>query len=396
MESIANDFDIEQLKSGKISIDLKKKEKKDSKLMVFSEFATSSVKSKSLKDLLAYHLFKDVTKTNQLFEKKIDEVKRNLNLQQHICDKLNGSFYENYSLSVYLKVNICLVEMFSIPNTILKPLLAEGIIENEKISFWPILYVHVDVDGYYHLITRATYCSRKDLETFLNNHISPIYEELNNSSIKMELKYRRFLSPPYSSSEWLLNKEISNFVKDYSGIHAHIKNPRYKIKIKGIHSEEGKCIIKKAVENTEIKGCKGILDLLNNYFFQKSSIYGMLLIIFILKQKLKYNQLIGEIKNFILSTFLAAASVALNINISIFVNNHFLPLKNILSKSNHSQENFTPILGVLKKNNMFYVVKKIEIDDYINNPFPKPHSSIEETFFKYFKLVGKTCKKNIH
>uniref|UniRef100_A0A0N5C2S2 Formin 2 n=1 Tax=Strongyloides papillosus TaxID=174720 RepID=A0A0N5C2S2_STREA len=386
LKNISEDFGTENLIKQKLNMEFVENEEKHKDLMIFSSLEMYEEKMKNLKDLLSFYMFKDAAKATKKFEEKLADVKKKIDSDLKFEQQFKNTFYEEYSVSIYLNVIIMLVKPYEIPRNILLPMFQLKIITQEKINKWPIIYVNKDENGYYQIVKKATFSTRGKLENFLKFNVNQLYKNLGSSKIENKMKFTRYLSPPYSKSDWDLNKEVTMFIGHYAGIHAHVKEPRNRQKIKGIDSKTN-CIIEEAYENKEIGGDENICDLFCKYFFPKSSKNGMLLFIHVLRQKLDYFKILDPSISFDLSTYLAAASFFLRVNICIFNNNHFISLKNIISTNDHNTNDSNPILGIMKKENKYFIINKIKMSKrkIINNP--APHGALEELCFKHFKIA---------
>uniref|UniRef100_A0A0N5BHW6 ubiquitinyl hydrolase 1 n=1 Tax=Strongyloides papillosus TaxID=174720 RepID=A0A0N5BHW6_STREA len=386
LKNVSEDFEAENLNHVKVNMVFVENEKKDKDLMIFSDLEMFEGKEKTLRNLFTFFMFKDTTKATKKFEENLNDVKKNVDSDLKIEQQFKNTFYEEYNLSIYLNVVIMFVKPFEIPRNILLPIIQSKKVTEEKIKKWPILYVTKDENGYYQMVKKATFATRGKLESFLNFNINQLYKDLGNSKIENKMKFTRFLSPPYSKNDWDLKKGVTTLIKEYIGIHAHVKEPRYKQKIKGIDSKTN-CIIEEVYENKEIGGDENILDLFSKYFFPKSSKNGMLLLVHVLRQKLEYFKIMTPSTSCDLSTYLAAASVLLKVNICIFNNNHFISLRNIFSAKCHNTNDSHPILGIMKKENKYFIVNKIKMSGRKIICNPAPHSALEELCFKHFKIA---------
>uniref|UniRef100_A0A0N5BP47 GIY-YIG domain-containing protein n=1 Tax=Strongyloides papillosus TaxID=174720 RepID=A0A0N5BP47_STREA len=258
LKNVSEDFGTGNLTEQKLSMEFVENEEKHKELKIFSDLEVYGEKGKNLKDLLSSYMFKDAKKETKKLEEKLAEVKRNINSDLQFDQQYYNTFYEEYCLSIYLSIVIMLVKPFEIPTNILLPMIQSSKITEEKIKKWPVIYVSMDENGYYQIVKKATFATRGKLENFLNFNVNQLYSDLGNSKIENKMKFTRYLNPPYSKNDWDLKKEVAMLIGHYIGIHAHVKEPRSKQRIKGIDSKT-RCIIEEAYENNEIGGDENIL-----------------------------------------------------------------------------------------------------------------------------------------
>uniref|UniRef100_A0A0K0EVE6 Regulator of chromosome condensation n=1 Tax=Strongyloides venezuelensis TaxID=75913 RepID=A0A0K0EVE6_STRVS len=357
-------------------------------LMVFSTMKSSDTVYQSIKELICDIMFVNKENGIQYLDKIIDELKINKLINKNFSCILNENTYTDCSVAAVLEVNILIFKEFSSPKQLLEPFIFLNLLDKEKVNSWPVICIKLNEDGLFQLVFKATLATRDKFTNFLFLNVTPIYKEYVAKKLTIDGDYNRYLPAPYNTSDWDMAKSIDDCLLHYNGIFVNSHKPvRKNQKILGLGTNKG-CIIMTAEPNKKIEKSESIVELLKNYLFGENKNDEFLTLFHEIKQRMMFYRQIFQISEKSLLLFLAVLSQSLRINLCILRNQHFISLRNIISKNNFAENCSDPIVAIMEVDGGYCIISKVAMGDNRNLYFPVAHSIIEETFFRYIKRAN--------